>query len=159
VLETDEVEASGDADDATKAGAAAAGVEEAGPESATADKSAAFNMPLRFRASTRSWSSASGEALRIWLASAGAKIPFFTRTSKSAATFALATGAGLEDEFLFVELSPPSFEAGATAGALALVVSSACANRGVTERHASSKIHIQRVSLIEIRVSSAGTLG
>src|SRR6202050_4652368 len=128
-------------------------------------------MPLRLRASTRSWSSASGEAFRIWLASVGAKIPFFTRTSNSAATFALATGAGLEDEFLFVELSP-SFASGAGAGALALVVSSVPravaegafafavslsvrANRGVPGTQTSSREHIHRASFIEIQVSSA----
>src|ERR1700683_3114040 len=124
-------------------------------------------MPLRLRASTRSWSSASGEAFRIWLASEGAKIPFFTRTSNSAATLALATGAGLEDEFLFAELSPPSlaFVVSSVPGAdvegvFAFAVSSSVrASRGVTERHANSRIPIQRVSFIEAWVSSAGTLG
>ena len=52
-------------------------------------KSSALTTPFRARASTSNWNSASGAALRMAFASAGARTPFMTSTPSNAVTFAL----------------------------------------------------------------------
>src|SRR5580658_575247 len=127
-----------------------------GAAGAAAGRSPAVSIPLRLRRSTRSWNSASGAALRIWLASVGARTPLVTSTSNRADTFALDAAVGLEDEFGSVGAAVLSDALAEVALGLAFafaVSSSVPATAGPTDNSATNNTPSIRFTIITIRSS------
>jgi hypothetical protein len=104
--------------------------------------------------------SASGDALRIVFASAGARTPFATSTSNNAVTFGLGAGVELAVDFESFESAGGGCAVLVEAAAAVLfafaVSSSPFAKSGAAGTLASSNMHIHLVSFIDVWVSSAG---